>query len=146
MIPRFPLTFALARELGAAVGTVLLPPVRSSRRSGCRWGRVRGSPARIGKSSVIPDQLLSRIRDVRAQCGQEVERRKDSGRRVLGIAAAASAAVVDDLAGFRAVAQAFEGDRRMNHVACHTPPGLAIVGSDRLAQIHVLDVLAIETS
>ena len=71
---------------------------------------------------------------MRAQCGQEVERRKDSGRRGLGIAAAAALpATVDDLPGFRALAQAFEGDRWMNHVARYTPPGLVIVGSDRIA-------------
>ena len=82
----------------------------SGGRSGC--GSARAKPARIGKSSVISDQLLSRVRDVRAQSGQEVERRKDPGRRGLGIAAAgALAAVVDDLAGMGAIAQAFEGDR-----------------------------------
>jgi hypothetical protein len=44
---------------------------------------------------------------VGAQGGQEVERGKDPGRG--GIAAgAALAAVVDDLAGFRAIAQAFD--------------------------------------
>ncbi len=41
--------------------------------------------------------------------------------------------MVDDLAGFGAVAQAFQRDRRVNHVAGHTPPGLVIIGSDRLA-------------
>ena len=83
-----PRTPAAARELLAAVGIVLGHPLRSGRRSGCRCGSAGGNPARIGKSSVIPDQLLSRIRDVRAQSGQEVERRKDAGRRGLGIAAA----------------------------------------------------------
>ena len=110
-----PRTPARARPLRAAVGTVLVHRLPSGWRSRCRCWSARGNVARIGKSSVIPDQLLPRIRDVGAQGGQEIERRKDSGRRGLGIAAGAKlTAVVDDLAGFRAIAQAFEGDRRVN--------------------------------
>ena len=86
------------------------------------------------KNYLIPDELLSRIRDVGAQGSQEVERRKDSGRRRHGIAAAAAlAAVVEDLAGFGAIAQAFERDRWVNHVAVYTLSGLVIVGIDPLA-------------
>ena len=71
---------------------------------------------------------------MRAQGGQEVERRKNAGRGGFRIAAAvALAAVVEDLPGFRAIAHAFEGDRRVNLVAGQTPAGLVIVGSDRLA-------------
>ena len=45
----------------------------------------------------------------------------------LGIAAArALPAMVDDLAGFRAMVQAFEGDRWINHVAGHTPAGFVV--------------------
>jgi hypothetical protein len=57
-----------------------------------------------------------------------------TNRRGLGFAAAAALpAVVDHLAGFRAIAQAFEGDGRVNHVAGQAPAGLVIVGSNRLA-------------
>ena len=73
------------------------------------------------------DQLLSRVRHVRAQGGQEVERGKDAGRG--GIAAgAALAAAVDDLPAFRAIAHTFEGYRGVNHVAGQAPAGLVIVG------------------
>ena len=81
-----PRTPAVARELLAAVGIVLVPRLRVGRMSGCRSRSLCRNPARIGKSSVIADQLLSRIRDVGAQGGQEVERRKDAGRRGLGFA------------------------------------------------------------
>lgn len=54
-----PRTAALTRQL-RAVGSVLVHPLRCSRGSGCGWCRARGTPARIGKGSVIPDELLSR--------------------------------------------------------------------------------------
>ena len=77
---------------------------------------------------------LSGIGDMRAQSGQEVERREDAGRGGLGIAAAlALAAIVDELGGFRAIAEAFEGNRGMDHVAGQAPAGLVIVGIDPLA-------------
>ena len=69
-----------------------------------------------------------------AQGGQEVERREDAGRRGLGFAAAAVLpAVVDHLAGFGAIAQAFEGDGWLEHVAGQAPTGIVIFGSNRLA-------------
>ena len=69
-----------------------------------------------------------------AQGGREVERREDAGRRGLGFAAAAALpAVVDHLAGFGAIAQAFEGDGWMEHVAGQAPTGIVIFGSNRLA-------------
>lgn len=62
-----------------------------------------------------------------AQGGQKVECGKYAGRG--GIAAgAALAAVVDDLGGFGAIAQTFEGDRGMEHVAGQAPARLVIVG------------------
>ena len=69
-----------------------------------------------------------------AQGGREVERREDAGRGRVGIAAApALPAIIDDLAGLRAIAEAFDGDRGMDHVAGQTLSGLVIIGSDRLA-------------
>jgi hypothetical protein len=113
-----------AREFPAAVGVILASLPRSLRESRCRSGRP--SPVGVGKSSIIADQLLSGIRDVQAQCGQEVECGKDAGRG--GIAAGAPfPAVVDDLAGFRPVAQAFEGDRGMEHVTGQAPAGLMVI-------------------
>jgi hypothetical protein len=76
--------------------------------------------------------LLSRIRDVRAQGGLEVEGGKDAGRG--GVAAGAAwAAAVDDLAGFGAIAQAFERDRRVNQVAGQAAARLVVVGIDPLS-------------
>jgi hypothetical protein len=95
--PRAP---AGARKLLAAVGIVLARRLRVGWMSGRGSRSLCRNPARIGKGSVIPDQPLSRIRDVDAQGGQQVERGKDAGRRGLGFAAAAALpAVVDHLAG-----------------------------------------------
>ncbi len=129
-----PRTPAAAPEFLAAVGSVLVHHLSSGRRSGFGCGRASRYPARIGKRAVVADRLLSGVGNVRAQGGQEVERGEDTGRGAFRIAAApALPAVVDDLAGFRAIAQAFEGDRQMNHVARHTPAGLVIVGIDPFA-------------
>jgi len=73
----------------------------------------------------VPDQLLSGIWDMGAQGGQEVECWEDAGRPGLRITAPLPlAAIVDDLAGFRAIAQRFQGNRRMDYVAGQalTPP------------------------
>jgi hypothetical protein len=88
----------------------------------------------IGKSSVVPDQLLSRIGDVGAPGGQEVERRGDAGGGRLSVRATGLlAGVVDHLRGIRAIAQAIEGDRGVNHVAGQAPPRLVVVGIDPLS-------------
>jgi predicted nucleic acid-binding protein len=89
----------LAPEL---VGAAALFVVRRQRnRRGIRNASAGPSPAHIGEGAVVPDQLLSGIRDMAAQSGQEVEGREDAGRRGLGITAAlALAAIVDDLAGY----------------------------------------------
>ena len=51
--------------------------------------------------NIIAHQLLSGIRDMGAQSGQEVERRKDAGGGGLGIATSlALPAIVGDLTGF----------------------------------------------
>ena len=75
-----------------------------------------------------------------AQSGQEVQRREDAGRRGLGITAPLLlAAMVDDLAGFRAIAQAFQGNRRMDYVAGQTLTRftrLMVVRIDALALIN----------
>ena len=74
------------------------------------------------------NQLLSGIRDVGAQGGEEVERRKDARRGGVG-AGAALAAVVDDLAGFGAIAHAFQGYRGVSHVASQAPPRLVVLSA-----------------
>ena len=71
-----------------------------------------------------------------AQSGQEVQCREDAGRRGPGITAPlALAAMVDDLAGFGAIAQTFEGHRRMDHVARRALTRLMVVTIDPLALI-----------
>ncbi len=110
-----PRTRAVARELLAAVGIILVRPLRSGRLSACRGGSPSRNPARIGKGAVVSNQLWSRIRDARAPRSREVRRREDAGRGGIRIAApAALAAVVDDLAGFRAIVQALDGERPAN--------------------------------
>jgi hypothetical protein len=72
-----------------------------------------------------------------AQSGQEVQRRQDAGRRGPGITAPfALAAIVDDLSGFRAIAQTIEGNGRMDHVAGQAPTRLMVVRIDELALIN----------
>ena len=98
--------------------------------------RARRTLEKAGEGAVVADQLLSGIWDMGAQSGQEVQRREDAGRRGLGITAAlALAAIVDDLAGFGAIAQTFESNRRMDHVAGQAPARLMVVRIDPLALI-----------
>ncbi len=93
--------------------------------------------AHIGEGAVVAYQLLSGIWDMGTQGGQEVERRENAGRRRSGITAPlALAAVIDDLSGFRAIAQTFESNRRMDQVAGQALARLMVVGIDPLALIH----------
>ena len=66
------------------------------------------------------------------QGGEEVERGKDARRGGVGAGAALSA-VVDDLAGFGAIAHAFQGYRGVSHVAGQAPPCLVVIGIDPLS-------------
>jgi len=106
-----PLAPDLALELVGA-GAIFVARRRRNRR-GIGNASAGLSPAHIGEGAVVADQLLSRIGNVGAQSGQEVEGREDAGRRGLRITAPLLlAAIVDDLAGFRAIAQTFQGNRR----------------------------------
>jgi hypothetical protein len=123
-----------ARELIGATGIFMVGGQRIGRL--CRRGSVsmNAGPAHIGEGAAVTHQLLSGIRNMGAQSGQEVERREDPGGGGLGIAAwLALPAIVDDLTRFRAIAQALQGDRGMDHVAGQALARLMVVRIDALA-------------
>ena len=121
-------------ELIGATGIFMVRRLGLGRLSRRSRGRMNPRPAHVGERAAVAHQLLSGIGNMRTQSGQEVERREDAGRGGLGITAPpALPAVVDDLAGFGAIAQALQGDRGMDHVGGQAPAGLVVVRIDPLA-------------
>ena len=98
------------RNLPGATGIFIVRQLRVGRLSPRGCDRISPGPTHIGEGAAVTDQLLSAIGDMRAQSRQEVERGDDAGLGSFGIAAPPMLpAIVDDLAVFRAIAQAIGG-------------------------------------
>jgi len=126
-----------AREVIGATG-MLRPRFGSiSLLGGRRTGTMSARAAHVRECAGISDQLLSGIRNMSAQRGEEIDSRDDRRRRGIGRARPAMIpGIVGDLGGFRLIAQTIECDGRMEHVPGQPLPGLVVVWGNGRARIY----------
>ena len=119
---------ALSRARSRIAGT------GAGRRTDRRGAGIAGAcAAHMGPGSIVADELLPGVGNVRAESGEEIESGTvDGGRGGRAAMSVAMLGSIGDAAGLAIVVQAIEGHRRVSHISRKAFACLVVLGRNRI--------------